>query len=875
MDGNAMIIKGKKSIKLYLIFFLIAMILISSLALSQIENNDLPLVKVISFNENGSPYRESYGFITKLGEESVIITDYYVVEEVNSAKVIIDKANTLTANVLKDPKTQTAILIPKSKHMLRNRYRYIIGDSSSVVPGEKLFIPKEKGKKDIGIMENILPSFSNYYNQTMITTFKNHVPDSGKPILNYLNEVVGMLTFYQKDRIVVPINTFKDVYYDYYEKKKPLVYSPTEEVYTETNIPVIPINIRTENSTNQPTEPVFVNNIFSKNNNCFFGDIAKIQFGIDGHIYVLDRAYRRIYKFDNNYNLLKGNDVRGISPQLENPVSFAVTKAGIIYVLEKLTNSSIKIFNRDLELIKEVELKNVKYTNSNGRKSKINVKLPNFDIEAGEQRVYVLSKNKILIFDEKLNSLGEIGGNGVGENNFKSATDIAVMDNDNLVVLDQKGDCVKIFDEDSNFILDFPIHAPVNNAITTFRGENIIVVDKSNSKIKLFDENGHFIRLYQVNTSSPYGVAKGVIFDNKEQFHVYYEKQPHIIVFNTTGTPTNVCSSFAYDNNVNSNSEYTVEQKHSKYSIYRPKNIALTQKSVVMTDFDNNLHVFKRTDFVEEEEEEDDEENNEEDGENNVEEEIIEENLTIEEKDNVIDAETVVLPINYRFNISGVVGDKNSDTIYFSESIKGTIYKYDISTGELSEILLKLRYLAYDFIPILAHFDGELLYIIDKLNQRIIVTDVNGVTKAIKTISYKITEKSLPIIDVTTIGSGEEKEIFILTKKTEKFYIYEFNSKWETISKRPPIEVKNDFTLGEPKSIEIYNHNIFVVNTFKNEILTLSTAGTEESYVLSIPNNIDATYLNKPSEIIINGDSLYVLDEGNNRTVEYKISGNL
>lgn len=862
--------KGKKSFKLYLIFFLIIIILISSLALSQIENDDLPLVKVISFNENGVPYRESYGFIAKLGAENVIVTDYYVVEEVNSAKVVIDKANTLTANVLKDPKTQTAILIPKSKHILRNRYVYMIGDSSSIVPGEKLFIPNEKGKKDIGIMENLLPSFSKYYNQTMVTTFKNHVPESGKPILNYRNEVVGMLTFYQKDRIVVPINTFKDVYYDYYQKKKSIVYTPKKEVYKEPKIPVIPINIRTETSSNEPEEPVFVNNIFSKNNNCFLGEIAKIQFGIDGHIYVLDKAYKRIYKFDNNYNLLKGQNKNGISPQLENPISFAITKAGIIYVLENLTSSSIKIFNRNLELIKEVKFKNIHYNNLKGKRSKINLKLPNFDIEAGEQRVYVLSKNKILVFDEKLNMLREMGGNGVGKTYFKSATDISVLNDDKLVVLDQEGACVKLFDADSEFLLDFPIHAPVNNAITTYRGENVIVVDKSNSKIKLFDKNGNFLRLYQVNTHSPYGVAKGVIFDNKEQFHVYYENQSHIIVFNTTGTPVNVCSSFSYDSNRDGNSLYSSEYDYNKYSIYKPKNIALTKRNVVMADFNNYIHIFEKTDVKEESIDEESESTDEE--EEGIDEENIDETG---EKKNIIDAETVVLPIDYRFNISGLVGDKNSDTIYFSESIKGTIYKYDINAGTLTEILLKLKYLAYDFIPILAHFDGELLYIIDKLNQRIIVTDTNGVTKAMKTISYEISEKNLPVIDVTTIGSGREKEIFILTKKAEKFYIYEFNSDWEAISQRPPIEVKNDFTLGEPKSIAIYNHNIFITNTLENKILTLSTAGTEESYVLDVPNNVNASYLNKPSEIIINENSLYVLDEENNRTIEYKISGGL
>ncbi len=837
--------KRKNSFRLYFIVVFSLIILASSLALTQINTNYLPLVEVISTNESGVQYRKSYGVMVKIGNENVILTDYFVVEEVDAAKVVIDKGATLDADVIKDPKTQTAMLIPKSKKEIdsKNTYTYQIGDSSSLIPGEKLFIPNGNGLKDAGIMESILPSFSVYYSPVLMTTFKSPSTDSGKPVLNYRDEVIGIVIFYQKDRIIVPINIIKSTYYNYYKKDQKIIRDTQENIETG-----LPISIGTESE--RLSNKTNIKSIYSKNNNCFFGNIDKIQFGVDKSIYVLDSFYKLIYKFDENYNLIYDSNKAPVIAKLENPISFAVTTGGLVYVLENQTNSSIKRYNRELKLIDEINLKDVSYKDEKGKTQKPNTKLPCYDIETGNERVYVLSKNKILIFDEKLNMLKEIGGNGTATDRFKTATDIVALNDDSFAVLDQKGGKVKLFDRDGKYILEFPINAPVDNAISSFRGDAIIVVDKSNSKIKLFDKEGKFIRLYQVDSNSPYGVPKGLIFDEKELLHIYYENQPLINVFNITGTLMSTTSSFTFDDHKNANSVYNV---YNKYTIYNPKNIAITRNKLIMVDQDNNLHLFERNIKTKEETGK------------------ISENETKKEKQMtaIIDSQTISLPINYRFNISGIVGDINTDTIYFSESIKGTIFKLDLSSenAKCEELLLKLKSLAYDFIPVLVHYDGEILYIIDKMNQRIITTYTDGVIKDITSISNDTKDGSLPVIDITTTSSGQE--IFVLTKIKDKFYIHEYTKKWK---EKQRFEVKSDFVLGFPKGICINNNNIYILDPLENAILNYDVNTHKKSSNTPLPTQIGISYLNNPVDVVLENGLMYVLDNKNNRTIEYSLS---
>lgn len=837
--------KNKKHIKFYLILVLVIIALISSYALSQRNSHNYPVVKIISENEYGEPYRKSYGIITEFDEETVVITDYYVVEEVHSVKIYFDDDAYVRADVRKDAETQTALLVPDKTSAFENLKKYPLGDSSTLITGEKLFIPADDGSKTVGIMEKTLPYFAHYYSPTILTTFTNGVKDSGKPVLNYRNEVVGMLSYYQKDRIIIPINSIKNKYYHSYKKSVEPVKTPKGDIYTYSTIPIM---ISLENY--QEKAPVDVSQIYSKNPNCYFGEISKIQFGIDNSIYVLDKQYRRIYKFDESYKFIKSERESGVDKNIiKKPVSFAVTKAGFVYLLEDISNSKIKIFNRELKLIKEIRLEN---------------NLPYFDIEAGDRRVFVLSKNQIIIYDEKLNYIKTIGGNGVRDTNFQNVTDLGVLEDDKLVALDQDGAEVKIFTKDGKFLRKFPIHAPVNNSLSTFRNDHIVVVDKSNSKIKLFDDDGNFVRLYQTDSNSSYGVPEGVIFDNKEYIHIYYSNQSMIKVFNESGSLINICSSF-FDND-------------DLYPLYEPKKLAVTKDKIVMLDRDNRLHIFEKDTAKSEDD-------NRETGEPEI-------PVTEDEGEYTIvypeDAEAfsetskneptlVDLPLGYRYNISGVVSDETNNVIYLSETLKGIIYKYDIDNEELSEIMIKGQYIAYDFIPILSHFDGKNLYIIDKMNRRLIITDTKGVTYGIKEIQDGFAQ----IIDVTTVGDSvvesgyqNDNNIFTLTKKDDIFRIFEYSQDWKLISSTP-FKLDVDPVIGYPQGLAVYENIIFIIDPSTNKIMSYDMNTRSISDEISVPEEVGISYINKPSDLVLIENELFILDSNNNRVLRYSINKSL
>ncbi len=843
---------NNKIIKVFLFFVFIFIIVISAIALSGLNDINTPLVKVLSYDENGNVYRESYGSITKMDDKYIIITDYYVVEEVKSAEVMISENSRIDASVIKDPRTQTAILIPKSQTTIDELNSLYIGNSSTLVSGEELYIHNEDGTKDLGIMENIIPSFSKYYSPTMITNFKNHIFERGKPVLNYRNEIVGIMTFYQRDRIIIPIDTYKKVYYSYMKDGDIPLTKPSGDLAIETGIP---INFYPESEAGGYVGKDLVNikSIYSKNQNIFFGNIQKIQFGLEESIYVLDSLYNRIYKFDKDYNFLysdrKNENMR---PLLENPVSFSVTPAGLVYVLDNMTNSTIKLFNRELELIKEVNLGDEFSNMDNSSNIYINDKLPNFDIEAGDERVYILGKNIILIFDEKLNMLKVIGGNGIGEDRFMNASDITILEDDSFAVLDQKGAIVKLFDRNGNFKLEFPIHAPVANSLSTFRGDHIVVVDKSNSKIKLFDNMGHFIRLYQVNPYSPYGVPKGLIFDDNENLHIYYENQSYIIVYSNTGTQLKIISSFTYD--MTEEDIDNISPATNLYTIYSPKHLAVTPNNIILVDHKNYLHIFNR--FLKEE---------------SNGEELEDYPINEIQRKNIISSKPYLPPIDYRFNISGIEADDESDVVYLSESNRGKLYKYDVTSGEFVEILIKIKYLAHDFIPILAHFDGEYLYTIDKMNDRIIVSTTEGVVKEIEKITVENQPGNLPILDITTMNTARGKEIIILTKIMDKYSIHNYDSNWRRISSKPHIEIDKDFLLGRPIGLDVYQDTLFIVEPYEYHMMTYELVNNVENPTLTISSEVDISFLNEPSGVLVKNGKIFILDTGNNRVVEYDI----
>jgi hypothetical protein len=866
--------KKKHYKRLYLVIIFVFIIIISAIALSGLNDVTDPMVKVISYDENGNPYRESYGTLTKMGDDLVIITDYYVAEEVNSVEIMVSDKSRIYANVIKDPRTQTALLIPKTQSFLDKMNPINLGDSNTLIPGETLYMPNEDGSMDKGVMENLIPSFSEYYSPTIITNLKNHVHERGKPVLNYRNEIVGIMTFYKKDRIIIPINTYKKVYYSYYKNEEPPIIKPTGDLVIETGIP-INLYLEGEGDGYIGKDMVDIKTIYSKNRNVSFGEIEKIQFGLEDSIYVLDTLYNRIYKFDHNYKLLY-TEIKNDNepPILKNPVSFSVTPAGLVYVLENMTDSSIKLFNRELELIKEVKLSDFTAGYNYNPNNFIPEKLPHFDIEAGDERVYILGRNIILIFDEKLNMLDIIGGNGIGENRFINATDIAILEDDSFAVLDQEGAAVKLFDKNGNYKLDFPIHAPIDNSISTFRGDHIIIMDKSNSKIKLFDNMGHFVRLYQVNSPSAYGVPKGLIFDDSENLHIFYDNQAYIKVYSNNGTLIKNVSSFT--GYLNEEVENEINPISNEYYLYQPKLLTVTKNKTIMVDHNNYLHIFDKTDVVSQEQatenqitEEETEEATEEE---TLGEESPDEETTTEMQPQIkIKSKTFIPPIEYRFNISGIVSGIEENVVYLSESIKGSIYKYDITSGDFREILIKLDYLAYDFIPILAHFDGEYLYIIDKMNDRIIVSTKEGVVKDIETISIVNQPGNLPILDVTTTNTARGKEIIILTKTNQRYNIHNYDSQWRKISSVSPIEINKDFFLGSPVGIDIYNDTLFAIEPFEYHIMSFSLRSQDGRPSFNISNKVGMSYLKEPFDVLVRDGLLYVLDKGNNRVIEYDI----
>ncbi len=176
------------------------------------------------------------------------------------------------------------------------------------------------------------------------------------------------------------------------------------------------------------------------------------------------------------------------------------------------------VLNRDGQVVQWWEQHDKLFAQPGGR-GPHRIKMSPYD---PEKHVWVVDDNLHAIFKfsydgELVMTLGEVGVEGRGPNNFARPTDIAWLPDGTFFISDgYDGTRVAKFDAEGNFLMDWgmspadpdnpgPNEFDTVHSVAVSQDRRVFVVDRSHRRMQVFDENGQFLDMFGTGMwSSPH-----------------------------------------------------------------------------------------------------------------------------------------------------------------------------------------------------------------------------------------------------------------------------------------------------------------------------------------------------------------------------------
>ena len=240
--------------------------------------------------------------------------------------------------------------------------------------------------------------------------------------------------------------------------------------------------------------------------------------GLTGYIYVADWGNHRVQVFDSARNHVATFGGSGQAPgQFNLPVGIAVDgSSGTIYVADT-NNNRVQVFNSSRAHVADLP---GPFNSPRG-----------MAVDASGN-VYVADTNshRIRVFDSDRNPVANFGGEGTGNGQLKSPSDVAVDASAGMIyVADTNNNRIQVFDSATRShaaYLPGPFEFPSGVAVDA--SGNVYVSDTNNHRIRVFDSGMNSAANITSSFNRPYGIA---VDDSSGRIYVADRNPSRIQVF--------------------------------------------------------------------------------------------------------------------------------------------------------------------------------------------------------------------------------------------------------------------------------------------------------------------------------------------------------
>ena len=219
---------------------------------------------------------------------------------------------------------------------------YRLGDSDTVDIGDTLWIAGQK--KEAQIVRR-LKKYKQYKAECLIVHFNYTDQDVGRPVLNKIGQVIGMVIKWQAKYLTVPINPLKKSL-----KEWDFNFGQTQDFEGILNT--------------DTSDYVLLEQMISLHTSEFFGKIEQVKIANNGqNVYIVDSLFGQVKKLQVQF--LGNQDAKVVSLEslhpFKKPISLAITPLGMVVVLDE-GRQELVLLNADLGLIRKASYKNLKPT---------------------------------------------------------------------------------------------------------------------------------------------------------------------------------------------------------------------------------------------------------------------------------------------------------------------------------------------------------------------------------------------------------------------------------------------------------------------------------------------------------------------------------
>ncbi|MCV0393720.1 MAG: cadherin-like domain-containing protein, partial [Nitrosopumilus sp.] len=292
--------------------------------------------------------------------------------------------------------------------------------------------------------------------------------------------------------------------------------------------------------------------------NSQFSNIASMDVGDSGRLYVLDSGNATLKVFDSNFDFLFNTGTSGSGDgQFSNPFDVAVNGTEFIHVSD-FTNNRVQVFDPSGNFL-------FKFGSSGSGDGQFSQPWGiGIDPVTGNILVTELQNDRVQVFDPSGNFLFKFGTLGNGTGQFDQPRDVAVDPSNRIHVVDGNNNRVQVFDPSGTFLFQYgsqcffgspsgcvdpdgsgPLElgdgqfdTPYGIDFDTFG--NAYIIDESNNRIVIFDSLGNYLDKFGSTGSGdgqlfdPRGVN---VIDNPPKIFVAGASQNRIQLFGLGSSP--------------------------------------------------------------------------------------------------------------------------------------------------------------------------------------------------------------------------------------------------------------------------------------------------------------------------------------------------
>ncbi len=474
-----------------------------------------------------------YGFF--ISNKGHFITDSTITKGITIGNIVMSRNVSQEAYVISN-KLLEGYSILKTKESDKP---YTLGDSDTVDIGDKIYIPVAAGKnyKKAKVLFK-LNNFNEYYYPCFIPNIRYNKADIGKPVLNVNKHIIGILTSYNNNFVIVPIN-----------RVKPLIRDELS-VNIKNNKPP---NKKDTNNSESKKENFSLDSIkptqqYGGNPYYHFGSIKDMAFDQDNNLYIIDEGYKEIRKIvlsgltehfikpDNKKDIHKG-DVNNIikinKPLIDNPISLAVNKSGQVYVLDSGLKS-ILVLNRNLKIVKKYNYSNIlKYIK------------PKKIMTYGNEVFITSDTNRLFHVSLQKKTDGLISQMLVRRDGEGLSLDIIDSDFNNNKLFWITKNSIQKMTKNRSISTYHGIKKEYPKSISAI-GDRIYILNSKTKKIGIYTKKGKFIRYFAGNILTRRGNPSFMKVSSTGILAVAYDNNSHIRLYHLDGRLIKVLSSFSH-----------------------------------------------------------------------------------------------------------------------------------------------------------------------------------------------------------------------------------------------------------------------------------------------------------------------------------------